>query len=139
MTSHLDQPGEELPVSDERPPALLLPVHVFQAVLGCARLPAKQHHHAVRLRWDEPKDKDVPCSTTVAFEDCFSKWPVLMQGYLLVLGPNQVVHYVRPGGVSSRVAEPTLADVAVNLGKKVRWKSLELSIFTKVAGSWMPQ
>ena len=39
-----------------------------------------------------------------------------MQGYLLVLGPNQVVHYVRPGGVSSRVAEPTFADVAVNLG-----------------------
>ena len=116
--SHLDKPGEKLPVSDERPPALLLPVHVLQAVLGRTRLPAKQHHHAVRLRWDEPKYKHVSRPAAVALENGLSEWTILVQGHLLVLGPDQVVHDVRPGRVSSRVAEPTLADVAVDLGKE---------------------
>ena len=92
--SHLDQPGEKLPVSDEWPPAFLLPVHVLQAVLGRARLPAKQHHHAVCLRWDEPKHEDISRSAAVAFKDSLPKWAVLVQGHLLVLGPNQMVHNV---------------------------------------------
>ena len=38
-----------------------------------------------------------------------------MQSDFLVLGSDQVVHYVRPRRVASRVAEPTLTDVAVDL------------------------
>ena len=115
---HLDQPGEELPVSDEGPPALLLPVHVLQAVLGGARLPAKQHHHTVSLRRDEPKHKDIPRAAAVALENSLPERSILVQGDLLVFGPHQVVHDVRPGRVASRVAEPALADVAVHLGKQ---------------------
>ena len=38
-----------------------------------------------------------------------------MQSDFLVLGSDQVVHNVRPRRVASRVAEPTLTDVAVDL------------------------
>ena len=38
-----------------------------------------------------------------------------MQSDFLVLGSDQVVHNVRPRRVPSRVAEPTLTDVAVDL------------------------
>ena len=38
-----------------------------------------------------------------------------MQSDLLVLGSDQVVDNVRPRRVASRVAEPTLTDVAVDL------------------------
>ena len=38
-----------------------------------------------------------------------------MQSDFLVLGSDQVVDNVRPRRVASRVAEPTLTDVAVDL------------------------
>ena len=118
-----------MPVSDERPPAFLFPVHVLQAVLGRARLPAEQHHHAVCLRWDEPKHEDISRPAAVAFEDGFPEWAILVQGHLLVLRPHQMVHNVRPGRVSSRVAEPTLADVAVNLARGESEDEKKLKIY----------
>ena len=60
----LDQPADQLAVRDERLPGLLVPVHVLQAVLGGAGLPAQHHHHAVRLGGDEAGDEDVPAGQT---------------------------------------------------------------------------
>ena len=96
---------------------LLFPVHVLEAVLRRTRLPAQKNHHAVSLGGDEAQHEHVPHATAVALEDSLAQRTVLVQGHLLVLGPHQMVHNVRPGRVSSRVAEPTLADVAVNLGR----------------------
>jgi hypothetical protein len=96
-----------------------LPVHVLQAVLGGSGLPAEQHHHAVRLGGDETKHEHVSDPTAIALQHSLPQGTIIMQGHLLVLGPDKVVDYVAARCVPPAVTEPPLANFAVDESGRV--------------------
>ena len=97
--------------------------------------PAEQNDDGVALGGNESEDEDVLGATRVAFGRGFAKGRVGVQGDLLVLGADEVVHDVRAGRGPARVAEPLVADqtlddagwvvdaaVAVDPAESQRWR-----------------
>mmetsp|Transcript_14828 Transcript_14828/g.28550 ORF Transcript_14828/g.28550 Transcript_14828/m.28550 type:complete len:338 (+) Transcript_14828:3813-4826(+) len=106
---HLDQPGQEAAVHNQRLPRGQVPVHVFQAVRREAGLSAQQHHDVLCARVDEPQQEHVAAPAVVALEQRLSHLAGLVQGNLLVLGAHQMAHHMAGGSLATRVTEPFLA------------------------------
>lgn len=76
--------------------------------------PAEKDDDGIAFGGDETEGKDVLRSTRVALGCSLSERRFGMQRDLLVLGANEVVNDVRTRGRAARVAEPLVADEALD-------------------------
>ena len=72
-------------------------------------LPAQQHDHRVRLGRDESQQEDVATATVVTLQNRLPQRTILMQGHLLGLGSDQVVH-----NVADRKTKATIKNALYN-------------------------
>ena len=104
---------------DERPPLVLVPIHVLQSVLRGTGLTAKQHHHRVGLGRDEAQDEDVPRTTGVALQYRLTQRTVFVKDYLLIFRPDQMIDDVRAASVAASIAKPLLGGGALDEAGRV--------------------
>jgi hypothetical protein len=76
--------------------------------------PAEQNDDSVALGGNEPEDEDVLGAARVALGRSLAEGRVGVQGDLFVLGTDEVVDDVRAGRGTARVAEPLVADQALD-------------------------
>eukprot|EP01136_Pigoraptor_vietnamica_P001187 Opistho-1_new@27494 len=132
LAGHLDEPGEERVVVDDRLPLREIPVHVANASLRRARLTAEQHHDRVGLRGDEAKKEHIAATAVVTLENRVAKRAVPMQHHLLVLGADKVVDDVARRRAEAAVAEPLLAREALHHRRRAVYAAVAARVVREV-------
>lgn len=81
---NLNKPLQETSIIDKGTPLTQVPIHILQRIHVKTRFSAKKNNHTLCLGRNESEKEDIPASTIITLENCFSQRTVFMKTNFLV-------------------------------------------------------